>query len=923
MRAISPTTLAKLESREPVQSYIELVTTFGSFSELNQGSILELSNLDSVQNVSGSGNNSTVSVKLSDTTNVLRDLINTTDIHKTRVKIYQCFVEVTDKFLLFEGIVSSPVVWNEGDRSLSFDIISRLEDNEVGFAPEDGLFNYVREDMIGKAWPLCFGTNKLVPVQQLNRVPAAILKDPFGFPDPGLYEQKQRFIAQRFTAQRLKQEAEANAQLYAFYAGLAGASGDTQSSETYSDMSVEQQERATELGDEMMQLTIEITGIQSLITAQRNFFRSSVQMYCDQGFPQGPLSLKIGEHIFTGVSTLVDPEQGLYTFVFKPAINPDAELSGFQFEAGNDLRIINVPTSGAEKHGFQFFNSGSQITIVSPFDIEHIICCNAATVERVYAYRNYNGLRRLTQVPSEYYTIVTDDAQGWFQPTRLVLAQPLSQVSYYENLTRERLDTILAKVENTVSSVVRAKINTADEWEDELFVDIESVTGPNIIDVMKWIIDNFTTLTYDEDSFALAFAFLAAYPAHFMLFEKKNVVQVLNEMAYQARCALWINDEVFYIKYLPHEPASIATFTEDDIEHNSLEIFCSDTEELVTKTINTWRADYLDGVDNKIILKYNDLRYGLKTEEHDYYIFNIHAQVKKSASFWLMRTSHTWKKIRFRTFLHKMHVEAHDTVTINFTHNPVADTSVNGIVESSVYDSSNNTVEVEVWLPVLWGKMVVYDFAFPADIAEESVIPLRQDVFGGSGGGVSFTPSVTVPHPNGTDTGERVLLSDEYPGGNPVLSTDPVNAATLAERGIHRTIVTDSNPRTHPADAWDLASVVVKPKVLTPVDPDTPVLEDYTLRDRVIDLGPSEVPPPSAAPSAYPGTIVSGTGNVYVVELIKGVDEEGDLILENETVSQMQIASGSQLPAGTKCIVVKIGSTYYMQVPVWLYLEDA
>jgi hypothetical protein len=243
MREVSGTTLAKLNGKEPVQPYLKVWTTFGTFTDLQEGGILEVGNLDSIQSISGAGQTGTISIKLDDTDDSLKNTIDSRDIHKTAVKIYQSFVEVEDDFLLFLGVVCSPVVWSEGERTLSFDVVSRLEDNEVGFAPEDGIFNFVSEDMIGKAWPLAFGKNKLVPLSPLSRAPSAILKTPFGFPDPGLYEQIARLKAQRFELQRQQQIARANAALYAFYAGLAGAAGDDDSSDTYAQMSVEQQNR--------------------------------------------------------------------------------------------------------------------------------------------------------------------------------------------------------------------------------------------------------------------------------------------------------------------------------------------------------------------------------------------------------------------------------------------------------------------------------------------------------------------------------------------------------------------------------------------------------------------------------------------------------------------------------------------------------
>jgi len=66
----------------------------------------------------------------------------------------------------------------------------------------------------------------------------------------------------------------------------------------------------------------------------------------------------------------------------------------------------------------------------------------------------------------------------------------------------------------------------------------------------------------------------------------------------------------------------------------------------------------------------------------------------------------------------------------------------------------------------------------------------------------------------------------------------------------------------------------------------------------------------SAAPTAFMGRVVSGSGSAYRVALIGG---------STVTVTQLQIAADSPaIPAGTAVVVIKSGRTFLMQVPVWL-----
>ena len=75
-------------------------------------------------------------------------------------RVYQYFagLSLADKFLLFAGKISSPITWNERDRTVTVTILSQLEDREVGFSAEEGQFEYLPAEMVSKPWPLIFGT---------------------------------------------------------------------------------------------------------------------------------------------------------------------------------------------------------------------------------------------------------------------------------------------------------------------------------------------------------------------------------------------------------------------------------------------------------------------------------------------------------------------------------------------------------------------------------------------------------------------------------------------------------------------------------------------------------------------------------------------------------------------------------------------
>ena len=98
------------------------------------GRILEVGPLDNVINVAGNADSQQLAVTLDDSNGSIKAILDTHDVHQRDVRVFQYFdgLDLADKFLLFRGKISSPVVWNEGDRTVSFDRIAHLEDAALG-----------------------------------------------------------------------------------------------------------------------------------------------------------------------------------------------------------------------------------------------------------------------------------------------------------------------------------------------------------------------------------------------------------------------------------------------------------------------------------------------------------------------------------------------------------------------------------------------------------------------------------------------------------------------------------------------------------------------------------------------------------------------------------------------------------------------
>lgn len=400
------------------------------------------------------------------------------------------------------------------------------------------------------------------------------------------------------------------------------------------------------------------------------------------------------------------------------AASPTMLPSWFQFSPGGEEVITNrtmitLPNGNQINANFLpdstlwLAEPGSPVELANDESEKFIINILPSTVKAVYAFKASNGIKQLVPLPKQYYTVNSSDTS--YPPltvTSITLKKPLNEYP-------------------------------GEGWSNEVYVSYESSIGPNVVDIIEWIIDNYTNLSADATSFTAVHTKLANYPAHFALFEKKDAIGFIEEIAWQSRCTVWLKNNVVYIRYLSEEPSSVASITMADIEEGTLQLEHTGTEDIVTKFIALWQPNY--GVDkkSKLVLRHNVNKYGTvptKGKEFDFYIYNIESLVLKSATFWLIRYANTWKRAKFNVFLNKLAIETFDCVLLDFSPNYFANSDIKSIVESANYDSASNTINMECWIPVRSGEMVQYDFAWPAGIAVDKLYPSVEEINAGNAG---------------------------------------------------------------------------------------------------------------------------------------------------------------------------------------------
>jgi hypothetical protein len=285
--------------------------------------------------------------------------------------------------------------------------------------------------------------------------------------------------------------------------------------------------------------------------------------------------------------------------------------------------------------------------------------------------------------------------------------------------------------------------------------------------------------------------------------ETKNIIDVLRDIAFQCRCALWISDDVFYMRYLPEEPTPpnftvsgvvatdpttwhndttwtaapqnqvVGVITVSDIDSESgVEVGYTPTENIVTKMKVSWRLSLApdnpypsdaEKHEQQMILRHNLAIYGLHEKQFNWYIYNQPDIILKCATFWLIRLSTTWKTLKFRTFLNKLNFETLDAVLFDDGGKNYATSGpVTAIVKKANYNSAEDCIDFELELPVKAGEMDYYLFYWPSKLPASVTWPPADEIASGAagGGGIGVWASGNLPTGvvNGEISGQTVFV---------------------------------------------------------------------------------------------------------------------------------------------------------------------
>lgn len=1029
MRNISDVSLAKIAQRFGAEPFLVVGVTWqvqefyyaDKALDVNiPGKLLQINSIEDVTILAGSTSTTNLSITLDDTDGSLKNIFNVLDIHRRPVAVYQCFegIPFNEKFVIYEGLLESPIVWSDNDRTLSFSVVGMNEHKEIGFSPEEGQFPNLPVADVGVAWPMAFGSPVHCPGLTYQTPAVGTIQYPYFHLDPSLdiYDEAYNPAAPEnqptssvtaaavprdsfgasgeiVNTPQFKSESDiinymqANADQ--ILAGNQGAINYSQHQTTvgealsfahsqlakaidhrpppgfssfiidgqeYDDHDYELQFNATwsnpgpfeqPLPQANQSAYYNLPTVKEQLKAQHARSDGIQLLNNGFGFPVGVhLIIAMNNHVFDGIMDntgfmklkalkLPDPvpayypnrtigteniteftspqthtsdgglysnsggkylspyQQNLYYFIANGVFTPEEyaargkpHLSGFgQAPVGWSLQ------QGIQSDGFQLYNAGTQITILGDYSIDYIINIFPTTVTAVWGYKAVGNVKTLSLVPSNRYSVVS-------VPFGTITAQIV------------RMNRLLSAY-------------PGENWEDGIYVDQTSSIGPNPADIIAAIINTYSPdLGIDENSFAVCRALLVNYPMNFTLSDKPEILGFLQDLAYQCRCAIYIKNQVFFMQYLSAEFLSGVTITIDDVLEGTIQVTTSETEQIITRLSGHYFADYATGVESQVIVRNNVNRYGLFKDDHTFFAYTNGRYVQKSVTYWVIIRSNVWKKLKFSTPLHLLNLETFDLVVFDIS-GIVANVPVTCRIESTQYDSANNKIDFECWVPVRLGEMLPYQFAYPAESETDFSDIYLQQFDGNFQGDFRQLAEGTIATVPGQESNSVV-------GGGSDIGFDE-GRPTYGD--INQTTRDRGEPRPSDRDDTIVAPRVTLEKLFDPVKlPDGAEKPNYTpaVTTRVKPLKLNVLPVPACIPGVVQGSQGGGKYNVTIYP--QGMSEDPKTVV----VQQLQIRADEQIPVGTYVLVsavcidksgdenkITFNYTYYMQVPVWLGQPEA
>jgi hypothetical protein len=655
--------------------------------------VLDVGSINTEWSAGDIGVGSNVSISLDDSDNFLQNLSKTRQFEGAQCEVSHVFVpddgSPSIPVLLMRGVISSPVSWDESNRTFNFEVVSQLKSTAIGYAPqEEDEIEDLDPDAVGKPWPVCFGEPEHVPAQVIKKPPVTFL----------IEDTEHKLVSPKDItdldfrvddATRFPQGEELRIKI--------------------GDVVVRGQFLAPDEGVE--QHTFRVTANAFSYRRNNNVFRNSrrVKSQTQNG------GLRVDEVIqHTGWN--VDHFSGILP------LNPDNFIAQEDELASPTALFVNADVGRKTLGLIVYTTKPGSSEVLSWAFVTNIVETKDPDAVRLDLNKAItpfpNSSTRVNFCGRVRLGWVLDVGKPWIHPkgTPVTLFEPedptLNEVKLVANaLPSDAINQVFVKIDAkdknsqeaiTSLAVVPSNLYTVDlaedlgtrwpgpdtpmlvttisfdapdeitdllgeEFDNEIFVNVDSVVGRNAADQIFFLLDTFAGLSTDGGSFGNSSEKLNTTPADFARFGIEDVLDLANEIAWQARCVMIDRRGEILLRYLPESnlgELAPTVLNENTIEENTIEVVNTEVSDIITQYQGVFKPRYSDEEDSSVTLLRNVSNFGVIEEVRNMFIYQDSASVIASLQFWLQLKSQIWKTVNLNAFLDAMSIDALDYVNL-------------------------------------------------------------------------------------------------------------------------------------------------------------------------------------------------------------------------------------------------------------------
>ncbi len=666
-----------------------------------------------------SSNAGTVTVSLIDTDLSIKTNLGTSTGKwaNAKVDVYQHFVGTTfpnDSILLYSGIIASPIQYDDVQRVLTFSIIQPTKIYQIPFAPSEDLktsatdaHSSTDKRFYNKSWPTPFGHVLDVPAQQVTDGPRVRTISPifnnstFVFVEPEIIGDANPFPIGTNIDVVINGERITNCQF------ATSSVGDP----NYWKLTLGSRNRNVPIVTPIVANRPSVGTDPDAARPDIVYVRGNANANGVVGYPQ-----------VVGNWAVIAAAPGLgNNFCIKQIGNKCYFLNAWPVLVGSTVGNGNGSPLNCTRYkpgtGVIWQHAaGSLVTQWNKNSKKYVVSDNIHTsvsdLKRVRAYRNVPvgsansnvTSRQLVTVPPSYYEV--DNADTRFQHTMA-------------DATIQRPMTIKFAV--PLSERLQG-------WEDDtLYVTLEtkqsvgaSVTRPNrnTIEQIKYILLKYTKIVPNGPSFLSESTNVVDYPSDFAILDQRDAVDLCQDIAWQARCALSINGQTAKIKYLATPAVNSTTITDAQVLLDDSTILSeTEFEDIVTVFVALYKDSYVSELPKRIIKRVNDVTFGEKLREFSFFIYQNRQLVNFSATYWSTLWGRIWRYLNIRGPLPLLPYDPFDRTGVNLGVTILSQggvpTNWTGTIEETHYDSTNFLVDLKIRTPFEVGTNQISIGAFP------------------------------------------------------------------------------------------------------------------------------------------------------------------------------------------------------------------